>query len=538
MKYIKKNKKVVIGFITILVVVLVVVQAYGKNTTQGVSLVSNELKAKINEDIPVDIELVDTITLSEGGSYTITGIITDGQIVVTSGEEDVTLVLNGVDIANSSGAAIYIQEAGDVNIKLAEGSTNVLTQSGLDVDEEEKAALYSTSDLVISGNSDAVLVVESVVADGISGNDDLDIKNATVFANALDDGIRGKDSVTLDGATVTIVAEDDGLKSSNEEDSDRGWVYVTDTNLVITAGDDGIKAETSVTIDSGTINILESNEGIEGFDVSLNGGVITINATDDGLNVTDGASASGSNGVTADRTAGPPVDEVIEGVLTLGGATVFISSDSDGLDSNGSTVMTGGLVVVNGPTTDREGAIDTNGTFTISGGTLVAVGSSGMAESPDETSIQNSIIANLDTIQSAGTRITIIDDNTGAAIMSFVSEKSFQSVVYSSDKLITGNSYSIYTGGSVLGDEDFGLTTNTNLDGGTFVAKLTISGALTKYGNISTPGIGGGGRRDVMMQGDDSISIPSEGSDINGERPELPMMGGGGLPPGGTPPVR
>lgn len=472
-----------------------------------------------NASIVADITLSESITITEGGSHVITGTLADGQIVVDTNETDVILVLNGVDITNNSGAAIYVQSAGNVIIELAENSTNLLAQTGLDSDEEEKAALYSTSDLIITGDTGASLVVQSTVADGISSNDDLTIENATVVVDSVDDGVRGKDSVTLNGATVTITAEDDGLKSSNEEEADRGWVYISESELTISAGDDGIKAETDVTIDSGEVTILASYEGIEGFNIILNGGVITINSEDDGINVTDGYSASGSNAVETEvRTAGPPVDEVIDGLLTLAGATVVINSVSDGLDSNGNVIMTGGLVIVNGPTTDREGAIDYNGTFTISGGTLIAVGSSGMAQAPVADSSQNSLLVNFDSIQEAGTRVTIVDDSTDLALISFVSEKTFQSIVYSSEELVTNNEYSIYTDGSVSGDESFGLTTDTSLSNGTLFTTLSIGSIVTTYGSTAR-----GGRAVAPVATEDGTALPPAGAEaLAGERPAPP----------------
>jgi hypothetical protein len=522
---------ITIGLIALATVATVTVGVMAFNTTDTTQTVTNATVAT-NTTIDADYTLTESITITEGGAHVITGTITDGQIVVDADDEDVVLILNGVDITNDSGAAIYIASAGNVIIDLAEGSTNLLTQTGLDTDEEEKAALYSTSDLIITGEADARLIVESTVADGVSSNDDLTIEATTVMVDSADDGVRGKDSVTLDGATVTIVAADDGLKSSNEEEADRGWVYITGSELTITAGDDGIKAETEVTIDSGVVTILESYEGIEGFDITLTGGSITINSIDDGINVTDGNSASGSNG---EVTAGRPVDEVIEGLLTLGGATVVINSESDGLDSNGNAVMTDGLVIVNGPTTDREGAIDYNGTFEISGGTLIAVGAVRMSQAPSDISSQYTLSVNFDSLLAAGTRVTIVDDTTSEVMMSFVPEKTFQSIVYSSDQLVSGNDYSIYTEGTVTGAETHGLTTDTSFSDGALFTTLTIGSIVTSYGAIVQGGGRGGivptdgdvpieGERQVRPEGTESAvgerPLPPEGADVlNAERP-------------------
>ena len=89
----------------------------------------------------------------------IAGTLGDGALIVESGENaKITLVLGGVSIKNSTGAAIQIATADDVTIELAEGTTNVL-QSGEEVDiatatESEEAsggALQSKVDLKIKG---------------------------------------------------------------------------------------------------------------------------------------------------------------------------------------------------------------------------------------------------------------------------------------------------------------------------------------------------------------------------------------------------
>lgn len=75
-----------------------------------------------------------TVTITQAGTYQIAGTLDDGALIVESGENaKITLVLGGVSIKNSTGAAIQIATADDVTIELAEGTTNVL-QSGEEVD--------------------------------------------------------------------------------------------------------------------------------------------------------------------------------------------------------------------------------------------------------------------------------------------------------------------------------------------------------------------------------------------------------------------
>ena len=60
-----------------------------------------------------------------------------------------------------------------------------------------------------------------------------------------------------------------------------------------------------------------------------------------------------------------------------------VEADGDGIDINGAIEMTGGVVVVNGPTEQMNGALDHDASFNMTGGTIVATGSSGMAMAPN-----------------------------------------------------------------------------------------------------------------------------------------------------------
>lgn len=100
-----------------------------------------------------------TVTITQAGTYQIAGTLDDGALIVESAENaKIALVLGGVSIKNSTGAAIQIATADDVTIELAEGTTNVL-QSGEEVDiatateskEASGGALQSKADLKIKG---------------------------------------------------------------------------------------------------------------------------------------------------------------------------------------------------------------------------------------------------------------------------------------------------------------------------------------------------------------------------------------------------
>lgn len=138
---------------------------------------------------------------------------------------------------------------------------------------------------------------------------------------------------------------------------------------------------------------------------------------------------------------------------------IAIVTGSDGIDSNGNMVMTAGVVIVNGPTTNNNGPIHYGGTFQMTGGFLVAVGSSGMAQAPTASiSTQKSARLTSSTTQAVGTMIHI-ESTTGQTILTFVPTKAYQSIVISSPLLTTGT-YRLYSGGSSTGSVMDGLYSN------------------------------------------------------------------------------
>ena len=65
------------------------------------------------------------VTITKAGTYSVSGKVEDGQIIVDAGKEDkVYLILNGADINCSNSAPIYVKNAKKAIISLAEGNEN------------------------------------------------------------------------------------------------------------------------------------------------------------------------------------------------------------------------------------------------------------------------------------------------------------------------------------------------------------------------------------------------------------------------------
>lgn len=330
-----------------------------------------------------------TVTITQAGTYQIAGTLGDGALIVESGENaKITLVLGGVSIKNSTGAAIQISTADDVTIELAEGTTNVL-QSGEEVDiavatESEEAsggALQSKVDLKIKGKGS--LTVLGYLNNGIHCTKDLKIKNGNISVTALGHGIKGKNSVTVSGGTVTVTSGKDGITSDETENEEKGFVTIEDGEIIITSAGDGVSAETTLTVTGGVISIIsgggsanaqQKTDNMRGwwdFDNSasddnsvsckglkagkalvISGGSITIDAQDDALHTDGDMTISGGECIlsTGDDGAHAALSLTVldgkitvltsyEGLeanqITLAGGELDITASDDGINANG-----------------------------------------------------------------------------------------------------------------------------------------------------------------------------------------------------------
>lgn len=292
------------------------------------------------------------ITISSGGTYEISGTLTDGRIIVNADGEEVTLILNNADITCSYSSAIYVYEAKNATIYLADGSTNILSDGSAytytdsyssEADEEPNACIYSKDDLVIAGNGS--LTVNGNLKNGITGKDTLLIESVNLTVNAKNTGIKGKDDLTIKSGTFTVECEGDAIHGDNNTTVD-GGVFTLKT------GDDGIHADNTVTINGGTYKI-SAHEGIEATLIIINDGTFEIDADDDGINA-----AQKIDGVT-------PSVEINGGEITISMA----QGDTDAIDSNGNLTINGGTINIT-----AQSPFDYDGTGALNGGTVTVNG--------------------------------------------------------------------------------------------------------------------------------------------------------------------
>ena len=131
--------------------------------------------------------------------------------------------------------------------------------------------------------------------------------------------------------------------------------------------------------------------------------------------------------------------------IKISGGTVNINAEGDAIDSNGSLYVTGGKTYISGPSNAGNGALDYNGTATITGGTIITASSAGMSQNFGSDSTQGSILLNLSSQQSAGTKIEV-KNSSGKVIASHTPKKAYSSILISTAEIKKGETYTITAG--------------------------------------------------------------------------------------------
>lgn len=232
----------------------------------------------------------DTITITEEGTYILSGSLTNGQIVVEAENAKVQLVLDNADISCETSAAIYVKDADKVFITTTDGSTNTVCTSGefeaID-DNNIDAAIFSKSDLTLNGAGSLEVTCEN--GHGIVSKDDLVITSGEYVVDAGKHALSGKDSVRIAGGTFDLTADKDGIHSENTDEEEKGFVYIENGSFTITSDGDGIDASYVVEIVDGSFDITAGG----GYE---NGEVHTDNDMMGGFGNMGGQMPDGSTG--------------------------------------------------------------------------------------------------------------------------------------------------------------------------------------------------------------------------------------------------
>ena len=226
-----------------------------------------------------------TVTISQAGTYVVSGSLSDGQLVVDAPDDaKVQIVLAGVSITYEDGPAIYAKNADKCFVTLEDGTENALsdgTDYVLEEDSDEPyATLFSNCDLTLNGSGS--LTVTANYRHGICSKDDLVVTGGTINVTAVEDALRGHDSVKIADGTFNLVAGGDAVKSNKDTKATKGFVNITGGTFSIQAGDKAVKAETYIGVSGGSFNITSGDDAFHSnLEMAISGGTFSVTAGDD-----------------------------------------------------------------------------------------------------------------------------------------------------------------------------------------------------------------------------------------------------------------
>jgi len=337
-------------------------------TTDGYTIILGSAMAT-NASAEVASVANNVCTIKQPGTFTVTGEMTGGQIVVDVDKTAypdgvVELALSGTSLTNTSDSPIYVASIGDeVVISAKNGTENTISDGTSYTNaDSDTGAIYSKDDIKFKGKG--TLTVNGNAADAIVGKDDIKIYNGNLIVNAKDDGIRGKDSVTIgntssDGTevdysnlSVKVKTEGgDGIKATSTEASSTakqvGIVTINGGAVNIDSYADGISAEQFFVMNGGDLNI-KTYQG-SGFTGSAAGGNtggwggFGGMGMDGNANKTD-ISAKGIKAVGIYDEAGTTWQSV--GNIDINGGNITIDSSDDAVHCGGSMNLYGGTYTI------------------------------------------------------------------------------------------------------------------------------------------------------------------------------------------------
>ncbi len=271
-----------------------------------------------------------TVTVTDEGTYILSGTFNDGMVVVNAEDTDkIQLVLNDVQITSSTSAAIYVLQADKVFITTASGSDNTLANGGEYVaidDNNIDSVIFSKSDLTLNGAG--TLTISAPAGHGIVSKDDLVLSSGTYDITAASHGLSGKDSVRIANGNYTIVSDKDGIQAENTDDTNLGFVYITGGTFDINAEGDGISASAYLEIENGSFNIT-TGEGSSSVTMTTNSDFSQRGAFQEQTTTEDDSSTS-QKGVKAD------------GNITIANGSFILDTVDDSIHSNGDILITSG----------------------------------------------------------------------------------------------------------------------------------------------------------------------------------------------------
>ena len=429
--------------------------------SDAVRLVLNSANITNSSGAALNVVNADEVILYSASGTTNT--ISDGADYTATGEDD-------------PDAVVY-----------SKADLTIAGEGTLKVNGNHEDGIHTSDGLVIASGTLEVNAANT----GIKGKDYVDILGGTINVTAQQDGIKstndtdeGQGWTRLSNGTVTVNAGDDGFKASRV-------VEISGGSLTVKQSDEGIEAQ-YINVSGGDVNVTSADDGMnaslktsdsESTDSSANtsdtadqqqnnqqqgslpGGQQsgTSNQQQQGTGQPpamsgtsqDGTSQNGTTGTGQQGMGQPPQGgmpgggggtfEVVDAAINVSGGNITVNAEGDGIDSNGVTTLSGGTLIVNGPSQGGNAALDTNGDLLLNGATVLSGSTADMFEAPSTNSTSGYLKLTNSSGFEQGSTVQVAD-SSGKVVANYkVTKSNVQLVLVSSSSIVKGQSYTVYT---------------------------------------------------------------------------------------------
>lgn len=310
------------------------------------------------------------VSITAAGTYVFSGDCDDGSITVKKGVSGVTIVLNGLTLTNADSAAVTLNKTAEASLIAASGTTNTVADTEGSNDENAAVKVKSGAALAIGGTG--TLTVDGNAKNGIKGAADAVITVAEVKLNinAANDGLSCDDELNITGGTLHITAGGDAVKASpdtddteNPDTTSLGNVTISGGTLTLNATEDGIQADGDLTISGGTFHVktngghttalTDDSASCKGFKaggaLTVTGGTLTVDSADDALHASTDVTISGGTLTLATGDDGVHADNDLvigtKGASSTSTPRINITASYEGLEGTTVTVYSGDIDV-------------------------------------------------------------------------------------------------------------------------------------------------------------------------------------------------
>lgn len=501
----------------------------------------NEKAAITSRD---NLEIKGNGSLTVNGSYN-NGIDCSDSLDIENGNITVNAANDGINVNDTlavSGGTLTVyakgdgMQAGEI-IDVSGGEVNITTTGEVASSASEMRDFGRFAQNATPTETTQTDTASDASSKGIKADWLVDISGGTLDLTTTDHAIHCTSDMEISGGDITISSDNKGISAHGNLTFDGGKVNITKST-------EGIETKTVMTINDGDISVTASDDGINAGGGNTFGGMGRNMAATDGQTmpngmerpntenmtppeVTEGMNGMRHGGRGMGENMTPPdgqqmpdgqtppempdgqVPQMPDGQtmpqmqgggmrggmgmnrdsaeisaehhIQINGGTVYINAMGDGIDSNGSIVMDGGTVTIDGTTFSGNSALDHDGAMMVNGGTLTAVSAAGMVEIPGSASKQNVLCYTLSESVAAGAK-TEVKRSDGTVIASHTGKNAYQSFIFSSSELVTGETYTIYVNGE---EKD----------------SFTVSESVSTVGSATLNGMGGGMRQGRGMRG-------------------------------------